>query len=59
MAIGTAIGGWSRRSQERAVLNARDASTALNRRRVEREEVELYLRSRAAAPTPLGVRRPA
>ena len=59
MGMGTAISGWSRRSQERAVLNARDASTALSRRRVEREEVELYLRSRAATPAPLRVRRPA
>lgn len=57
MGIGTAISGWSRRSQERALLNARDASTALSRRRVEREEVELYLRSR---PVPVAaVRRPA
>ena len=36
------------RSHERAVANARAASTELNRRRVERVEVELYVAQRAA-----------
>jgi hypothetical protein len=36
------------RSNEQAVANAREATTALSRRRVERNEVELYLRSRYA-----------
>ena len=53
------IMGWALRSQQRAVLNAREASTELSRRRVEREEVDLFLRAHAAAPAPLGVRRPA
>ena len=51
--------GWAHRSQERAVRNAREASTALSHGRVEREEVDLFLRAHAAAPAPLGVRRPA
>ncbi|MBA2952362.1 hypothetical protein GON03_20280 [Nocardioides sp. MAH-18] len=59
MGIGAQIDGWARRSQERAVVNAREASTALSRRRVEREEVDLFLRAHAPAPAPLGVRRPA
>ena len=33
--------------QERAIANARAASTELARRRVERNEVELYMRRRA------------
>ncbi|HET9871111.1 MAG TPA: hypothetical protein VFP89_00780 [Propionibacteriaceae bacterium] len=37
---------WGRRSNGRAVDNARGASTRLSRLRVEREEVELYLRQR-------------
>jgi len=36
------------RSNERAVANARGATTLLSRRRVERDEVEIYLRSRYA-----------
>ncbi|MFC7497496.1 MULTISPECIES: hypothetical protein [unclassified Nocardioides] len=53
------IAGWGRRSNERAVANARQASTALSRARVERDEVELYLRGRGArVPTP-GAARPA
>ena len=32
--------------QERAIANARAAATELSRRRVEREEVELYLADR-------------
>lgn len=35
-------------NQDRAVDNARAASTALARRRVEREEVELFLEEHAA-----------
>jgi len=53
------ISGWAQRSQQQAVRNAREATTVLSRRRVEREEVELFLRSRAVAPAPAGVRRPA
>jgi hypothetical protein len=34
---------WARASNERAVDNARAAATELGRRRVERDEVELYL----------------
>ena len=33
--------------QDRALANARTAATELSRRRVEREEVELYLAARA------------
>jgi len=40
-------------SNERAVENARGASTALSRGRVEREEVELFLRERYAEPVAL------
>ena len=36
------------RSNEQAVANARAATTLLSRRRVERDEVELYLRGRYA-----------
>jgi hypothetical protein len=39
---------WGRDSHERAVANARAATTELSRRRVEREDVELYLTDRAA-----------
>lgn len=38
----------SRRSNERALHNARAATTALSRLRVEREEVELFLQERWA-----------
>jgi len=38
-------------SQERAVTNARTACTDLSRRRVEREEVELFLERLAVGPT--------
>jgi hypothetical protein len=48
MRIGARVGGWGRRSQERALDNAREATTALSRARVQREEIELYLRSRRA-----------
>jgi len=47
---------WGRTSNERAVANARAASTELGRRRVERDEVELFLTElttrRTAAPQP-------
>jgi hypothetical protein len=65
MGIATRISGLAQRSQDRAVLNAREATTALSRLRVEREEVELYLRGRSTSPTPAAasraaaVRRPA
>jgi hypothetical protein len=36
--------------QERALANARAASTDLSRRRVEREEVELFLERRTITP---------
>ena len=37
---------WGERSNARAVANARAATTTLSRLRVEREEVELFLRQR-------------
>jgi hypothetical protein len=37
---------WGERSNARAVANARAATTALSRLRVEREEVELFLMQR-------------
>ena len=40
------------RSNEQAVANARAASTELSRRRVERDEVELYLQRRHAGLAP-------
>ncbi|WP_341925112.1 hypothetical protein [Nocardioides psychrotolerans] len=36
---------WAAASNERAVVNAREAATACSRRRVERLEVELFLES--------------
>ena len=45
------IGHWGARSNERAVVNARAATTTLSRLRVEREEVELYLRQRYGVGT--------
>ena len=59
MVIGRTIGGWRRGSQERARANARAAATALSRHRLEREEVELYLRARGVTGTAGVVRRPA
>ena len=53
------------RSNEQAVANARAASTDLSRRRVERDEVDLYLGRRYAdlprrtAPAGLGAARAA
>jgi hypothetical protein len=40
---------WGARSNEGAVANARAATTTLSRLRVEREEVEHFLRQRYAA----------
>jgi hypothetical protein len=37
---------WALFGQEKAVANARAAATVMSRRRVERDEVELYLESR-------------
>ena len=45
--------GWGRSSNERAIGNARSATTLLSHRRVEREEVELFLLDRAARQAPL------
>ncbi|WP_243060231.1 hypothetical protein [Nocardioides sp. SR21] len=45
---------WSRGSNERAIGNARASATELNRRRVERQEVELYLAQRPAQRTAQG-----
>ena len=47
--------GWAAASNERAVANARAASTACSRRRVEREEVAHYLAARAARADVPGV----
>jgi hypothetical protein len=41
---------WAVASNARAIENARRASAALSRGRVEREEVELFLRARYAGP---------
>ena len=48
---------WARSSHVRAVDNARAASTELSRRRVEREDVELFLA--ALEPRPVVTQRPA
>jgi hypothetical protein len=55
------VSGWGRTSNERAIGNARTATTALSRRRVERDEVDLYLRTREArlVPVPGAAPRPA
>ncbi len=45
------IGRWARRSHERSLDNARNATTALSRLRVERQEVELFCLERYAAPS--------
>jgi hypothetical protein len=42
---------WALIGQDKAVANARVAATALARRRVERDEVELYLEARRPDPT--------
>jgi hypothetical protein len=39
-------------SQDQALANAREAATALSRRRVEREEVALFLEEHAASRLP-------
>ena len=46
---------WDVASNARAIENARQASTALGRGRVEREEVELFLRRKYAEPLPTTV----
>ena len=46
---------WDVASNARAIENARQASTALSRGRVEREEVELFLRREYAEPLPPAV----
>jgi hypothetical protein len=52
---------WSQSSNQWAVANARGASTELSRRRVERQEVELFLRQhrRVAVVASAAARRPA
>jgi hypothetical protein len=40
---------WATRSNERAISNARDATTACSRRRLERADVALYLASVVSA----------
>ncbi|MCW2772843.1 MAG: hypothetical protein JWN91_1169 [Nocardioides sp.] len=52
---------WSQDSNRAAVVNARAASTELSRRRVERQEIELFLRQhrRAPAVASAATRRPA
>jgi hypothetical protein len=45
---------WAVRSNEDAVANARAASTALSRLRVEREEAEVYCRERYDVPAGRG-----
>ena len=44
------VTGWGRASNERAIGNARTATTALSRRRLEREDVDLFLRTRQGRP---------
>jgi hypothetical protein len=46
----TWLGQLGVRSNDQAVANARAATTLLSRARVERDEVEIYLRSRRAEP---------
>ncbi len=49
---------WDVASNLRAIENARQASTALSRGRVEREEIELLLRRKNAEPVPVPVAVP-
>jgi hypothetical protein len=53
--------GWSRASNQRAVGNARTATTLCSRARVEREAVELFLHAHAdrKVPAPGASARPA
>jgi hypothetical protein len=46
------VSGWGRASNDRAIGNARRATTALSRRRVERDAVDLYLRTRLGREMP-------
>ncbi|WP_028645658.1 hypothetical protein [Nocardioides sp. URHA0020] len=48
------VSGWARASNERAIGNARTATTICSRTRVEREDVELFLRSRETSAAPIG-----
>ena len=52
---------WSRTSNQWAVANARRASTELSRRRVERQEIELFLQQHRRVPAVAiaAARRPA
>ena len=50
---------WGRASNQRAVDNARAAATELSRRRVERDEVELYLADAGHPARRLRLTRPA
>ena len=43
---------WASASNERAIANARAATTACSRRRLERAEVELFLAARYLEPAP-------
>ena len=51
---------WAHGSHEAALANAREAATELSRRRVERDEVELYLAAARSASrgSPLGAPEP-
>ena len=49
---------WSVGSNERAIDNARASATELSRRRVERQDVELFL-ARHRPPVVIAGRRPA
>ena len=44
------VGRWQRHSQQHAVRNARIATTALARRKVERAEVEAFFAALAEEP---------
>ncbi|WP_139980992.1 hypothetical protein [Nocardioides litoris] len=45
---------WAAASNERAIANARTATTACSRRRVEREEVALFLAAHGEPTAPSG-----
>jgi hypothetical protein len=48
--------GWAGASQAAALANARAAATELGRRRVEREDVELFLADRSGGVRRVGAR---
>ncbi len=50
--LGRWLTGWAVASNERAVANARAASTDCSRRQVEREDVALFLATLAAPVRP-------